>query len=223
MPASINQPLPIAATPLARPEPSFILEATRQLVVSETLRVFGGRVDLALVGDSITGNWRWQPAMARLEAGRKVLNCGLGGDTTRNLLWRLDQGLLRGVQVSAISILIGLNNCWDEPAADEVVAGVRACALRIREEQPLAKIRLHALLPLRGGHKRWEPLTRAINEGLPAIAAEVGADFRDIGSLLRDETGEVPERLMPDGGHPAADAYERWADDLLAWLGPPVS
>ncbi|MFA6962696.1 MAG: GDSL-type esterase/lipase family protein [Opitutaceae bacterium] len=207
------------ATPQSRAEPSFILDATRQLIVSEAIRTFGGKVDLALVGDSISGNWRWQPALARLAADRRVLNCGLGGDSTQHLLWRLEQGLLREIDVSHVSLLIGLNNCWSDPSPADVVTGIRACARKIRIERPHARLLLYAIFPLRGEKARLNPLVRAINADLQAVAAEAGADFRDLGPKFHDASGEIPERYMPDGGHLGPEAYEIWADDLLSWLG----
>jgi len=52
-----------------------------------------------------TGKDLWAEHIAPL--GLKVLNAGVGGDKTQNVLYRLDQGLLNDITPSKVIILIG--------------------------------------------------------------------------------------------------------------------
>src|SRR5690606_18080891 len=77
-----------------------------------------GRIDVYFIGDSITRRWgaaepryralleHWQRNFHGWNAG----NFAWGGDTTRNILWRLDQGELDGVDPRVIVVMAGTNN-----------------------------------------------------------------------------------------------------------------
>jgi lysophospholipase L1-like esterase len=60
---------------------------------------------LLLIGDSITNNYdkanppdeNFQPTWKEFYEPRKALNLGFSGDTTANVLWRLDHGEVEGL------------------------------------------------------------------------------------------------------------------------------
>ena len=79
----------------------------------------GGEIDLVFVGDSITHNWEGARGpgsdyggkpLAELKKRYSVLNLGFGGDTTRNVLWRLENGELDGYRAKCVMLMIGTNN-----------------------------------------------------------------------------------------------------------------
>src|SRR6185503_17684190 len=118
-----------------------------------------GAIDVYFLGDSITRRWgavepKYQALLASWRSnftGWNAGNFGWGGDTTQNILWRLDHGELDGVNPKVIVILAGTNNVGTRPGDDakvsDVVRGVTAIVARCREKAPAAAIILTAIFP----------------------------------------------------------------------------
>src|ERR1044071_8982238 len=77
-----------------------------------------GVIDVYFLGDSITRRWGTSDEKYKsfLENWRQnffgwnAANFGWGGDTTQNILWRLENGELDGVNPKIIVLLAGTNN-----------------------------------------------------------------------------------------------------------------
>ena len=83
---------------------------------------------------------------------RGVLNAGVSGDRTENLLWRLQNGNMDGPPPSLVIVLIGTNDLtYNGPQrSPELVAeGIRANLLYLQERLPETLILLLGLLPRR--------------------------------------------------------------------------
>src|SRR5690606_11425250 len=71
-----------------------------------------GGFDAVFFGDSLTDGWHnlgkaaWERFIAPLNAG----NFGLGGDRTQQVLWRMVNGELDGLDPKVFVLLIGTNN-----------------------------------------------------------------------------------------------------------------
>jgi hypothetical protein len=78
----------------------------------------GGPVDFLLIGDSLVEMWP-QEAWTASFPDTTVLNLGVGGDTTQNVLWRLSKMPLTRIQPRRVALLIGTNNLShkDKPCA----------------------------------------------------------------------------------------------------------
>ena len=104
-------------------------------------RVKQGKVDLLMIGDSITHGWEgagkevWQKFYAK----RNAVNLGISGDQTQHVLWRLENGNLDGIQPKLAVLMIGTNNAAGGNP-QEIAAGVRAIVERLRAKLPQTKI-----------------------------------------------------------------------------------
>ena len=80
-----------------------------------------GTIDVFFLGDSITRRWGatdYPDFLANWKQnffGWNAANFGWGGDTTQNILWRLENGELDGVNPKVIVILAGTNNVGRDP------------------------------------------------------------------------------------------------------------
>src|SRR5437016_4072133 len=109
-----------------------------------------GRIDVYFAGDSITRRWRatdYPQFLANWNEnffGWNCANFGWGGDTIQNILWRLQNGELDGVDPKVIVLLAGANNVGNTPASDakvsEITKGIKALLDTIREKAPEARI-----------------------------------------------------------------------------------
>jgi lysophospholipase L1-like esterase len=110
---------------------------------------------LLLIGDSITNNYDkteppdqdFQPIWQQYYAARKALNLGFSGDTTGNVLWRLDHGEVQGLRPKLAVVLIGTNNTARGQTAEETEAGIDAVVADLRHRLPETKILLMGILP----------------------------------------------------------------------------
>ena len=157
-------------------------------------------------------------------------NFGWGGDRTENILWRLENGEIDGVNPKVVVILAGTNNVGKEPGDEAKVAdvtrGVAAVVDACRRKAPAATIVLTAIFPRNDGPAAMPTIAR-INSSLAKVAAERSVRFLDVDSRLADANGVLFEGMMVDGLHPSLEGYEVWAEGLkpvlTEILGPPAA
>lgn len=115
-----------------------------------------GKLDVLLVGDSITQQWgstldnkplnaAWQSRFGQYTA----LNIGIGGDKIQNVLWRLDHGGVTGLDPRVVVLMIGNNNMFyvGETTVAAVAKGVKVTVNNLREKFPNADIIVTDILP----------------------------------------------------------------------------
>jgi platelet-activating factor acetylhydrolase IB subunit beta/gamma len=132
---------------------TWINQHTTLVSVAEANR---GPVDIVLIGDSITQQWggtrigtpTFNQPWKRRFGNYKTLNLGIQGDTTQNILWRLDHGAMDGLQPRAIVLLIGTNNKPNPKTFTSVGLGVRLCVDNLRARFPKAQIIFVKVLPV---------------------------------------------------------------------------
>jgi lysophospholipase L1-like esterase len=221
--------------PTPRTDPNSML-AHRQLV--EKARK--GGIDLYVVGDSIVRRWGTSdPQYSQLLAnwnknffGWNAGNFGWGADKIENILWRLENGELAGVNPKAIVILAGTNNVGPhtdgERARGDVVRGIQALIRVCRAEAPRATIILTAIFP-RNDSMGVMRVIDSINARLAGIADGKSIRFLNVNDKLADKDGRLYDGMMNAGDklHPTEKGYQVWADGLkpvlTEALGPPAS
>ena len=110
---------------------------------------------LLLIGDSIINNYdkanppnqNFQPIWNQYYAPRKALNLGFSGDTTANVLWRLDHGEVAGLHPKLAVLLIGTNNTFFGQTAEQTEEGIDAVIKDLEHRLPKTRILLMGLLP----------------------------------------------------------------------------
>ena len=197
-----------------------------------------GRIDIYFEGDSIVRRWgatdypellaNW----SRNFFGWNAADFGWGADRVENILWRLDNGELDGVNPKIIVLLAGTNNVGTRPPpegvearAAEVTKGLQAVLQRMQSKAPGATIILTAVFP-RNDNIAVLPLINRINGNLAKLADGRRVRYLNINGKLADQNGILFEGMMnPDKLHPALKGYQVWADALrpifIEILGPP--
>ena len=192
-----------------------------------------GRIDVYFEGDSITRRWGATDYPALLAnwkknfSGWNAADFGWGADRLENILWRLENGELDGVNPKVIVLLGGTNNLRPGVDPAELVRGLEAILRIMREKAPKAVIVATAIFP-RNDHMDYLPVIDAVNAKLAALADGKTVRYLDINRQLANERGELFEGMMnPDKLHPAEKAYQIWADALkpifTELLGPPAA
>ncbi|MEQ8847306.1 GDSL-type esterase/lipase family protein [Botrimarina sp.] len=188
-----------------------------------------GRIDLYFLGDSITRRWgctdrayadlmeNWR----RHFYGWNAANFGWGGDTTHNVLWRIQNGELEGVDPKVIVLQAGANDlgwrAYDEQAGaakvDEIVRGIRAIIAECQRLAPRATILLTGVFP-RADNASLAPLIAQVNKRLAGVADGVRVRFLNINDRLTGNDGELIDGVTVDGLHLSGRGYDIWAEAL---------
>ncbi|HKX28045.1 MAG TPA: GDSL-type esterase/lipase family protein, partial [Blastocatellia bacterium] len=193
-----------------------------------------GGIDLYFEGDSITRRWEatHQANWDLNFKGWKTGNFGAGGDRTQNVLYRLENGELDGVNPKVIVLLIGTNNVGfvpaegsDERLVEDVTRGIKTCVEVLRKKAPNAKLLLMGITPRNTkGSTALMPTINRINERIAGLADNRTIKFLNINDKLADKDGKLYDGVTDDGLHLTDKGYQVWADAmkplLTEWLGP---
>lgn len=180
-----------------------------------------GRIDVYFEGDSITRRWGatdYPQFLAHWKEhffGRNAANFGWGGDTTQNILWRLQNGEFAGVSPKVIVLQAGTNNLPSTgPAAeakiDEVVTGIKAIIGVFQKQAPEAVIVLTGVFP-RTQNISLKTTIERINTQLSKLADGKKIRFLNINDKLADTEGKLLEGMSLDGLHLEEKGYDVWA------------
>ncbi len=197
-----------------------------------------GRIDVYFVGDSITRRWGATDYPAFLANWRQnfhgwnAANFGWGGDTTQNILWRLEHGELDGVNPKVIVIMAGTNNVGstmpaggDDAKVADITRGIKAILDVCRQKAPDAVIVLMGITPRNDNMAVLATINR-INENVARFADGRKVRYLNINDRLADKDGKLRDGMSPDRLHLSAKGYQVWADALkpilTEILGPPA-
>lgn len=173
--------------------------------------------ELIFIGDSITQRWEWENGGAAVweeyYGHRKALNLGFGGDRTQNVLWRLEQGNIQGLNPKVAVLMIGTNNARHN-TSEETATGIVAICRKLRSKLAETKILLLAIFP-RG--ERPNEL-RAKNEGASRLARKIAdgkmIHYLDIGSEFLEPDESISKEMMFGYIHPTPKGYRVWAEAM---------
>jgi lysophospholipase L1-like esterase len=166
---------------------------------------------LVLLGDSITQGW-WDAGS--LFPGVKIANRGIGGDTTRGVLIRLQEDVL-AVNPRGVVLLIGTNDL-EEWASPEIIAGNMKLILdALKQHNPKMPIVLCQVMPASLTMRRPAHQIRKINELYAGLLTDYPqVTMLDTYTLFAAEKGDAPAAIFPDLLHPNATGYAMWAAAL---------
>ena len=181
-----------------------------------------GKIDLYFLGDSITRRWgaldypdfltHWKTSFH----GWNAADFGWGGDSTHNILWRIQNGELDGVNPKVIVLLAGTNNIGKEPkpgAARDAAEGIEAILATCKAKAPKAIIVLMAIFPRNDSADANKAVSEA-NAMIAQLADGKTVRFLNINDQLADRTGTLFPGLSVDNLHLSLKGYEIWAKNL---------
>lgn len=203
---------------------------------------------IVLFGDSITDMGRWRDAdthafsfgvgypiflkekFERNNLDIKLLNRGCSGDSTTNLLERIDEDVIKN-NPDIVSILIGTNDVWHLYEGDESHHGnsieqyesnYRKIINTIKTKLPNAKICLFGsfFVPVNINEKKdfWDHMKKLYSyvDVAEKVAKENGLSFTRLQPLIDEATkdGNV-KKVLYDGIHPNVKGSVIIADTIF--------
>lgn len=230
------------ATPWELPaeQPVFRTDANSLVAHSQLLiKAKQGGIDVYFEGDSITRRWGatdYPDLLANWKEnffGWNAADFGWGGDRTQNILWRLENGELDGVNPKVVVLLAGTNNVGGRPVpeqarekADEITRGLQAILHVIQMKAPAATVIVMGIFP-RNDDMAYLPVIDSINHNLSELADGQKIRYLNVSDKLADSNGRLFDGMMnaKDKLHPIVKGYQVWADALkpvlTTLLGPP--
>jgi lysophospholipase L1-like esterase len=163
-------------------------------------------------GDSITQGWGTE--FRKAFDGMKLANRGIGGDTTRGMLLRLQEDVL-SLRPKAVVLLMGTNDIEVEVPVDAIGRNFQKIIAALKAHDPKMPVIVCRIFPSSATKKRPKETILAVNE-LFAAAVKGDPQFTvlDTYALFANGEGDALPSLFPDLLHLNPAGYAKWASAL---------
>ena len=178
---------------------------------------------VVFLGDSITQGWN---SLARDFHDMHVANRGIGGDTTRGVLYRLKADVV-SLKPKAVVLLIGTNDIGNGAKPDDVADNIEAILEELRQSNPDMPIIVCRVMPRSDQHLRFVDNIEKLNAMIDRfVKNQPGVVECDTWSIFAEPDGGCqPDDFHADLLHLNQKGYEKWAAALkpiFAKLGLPT-
>ena len=175
---------------------------------------------VVFLGDSITQGWG--PTFRGHFDGVKLANRGIGGDTTRGMLIRLEQDVL-ALNPKAVVILMGTNDIEIGLEPELIARNFTKIIKSLQQHNPAMPIILCRMFPSSAVKKRPTEKIQKVNQLYENVVRnDSQITVVDTFTLFDDGNGNALPPYFPDLLHLNTAGYSKWASALnpiLATLG----
>jgi lysophospholipase L1-like esterase len=167
---------------------------------------------VAFLGDSITQGWGAD--FKKKFPGMKLANRGIGGDTTRGMLIRLQEDVL-ALNPAALVLLLGTNDLEVGIEPEAIGRNFQKIIAALKAHNPRLPVVVCRVFPSSATKKRPADAIKRVN-ALYEAAVRGDAQFTvvDTWTLFADVQGDATPAWFPDLLHLNAAGYDRWAAAL---------
>ena len=169
--------------------------------------------EIVITGDSLVEGGRWQELFPEAD----ILNRGISGDTTTDLLGRFDQ--IIKLAPNKLFIMIGINDLNRNIDRSTTFANYETLFNTIDEKLPETTVYILSVLPV------GESWMFADNSLVPAMNAELvrhtenrGYTYIDLHTTFANSNGFLNSELTNDGIHLLGKGYQLWQSELSGYL-----
>ena len=169
------------------------------------------KFSIVMIGDSITDGAEWYELLKNNE----VQNRGIGGDTTKGILDRLDT---INKSIKKAFIMIGINDIGRYKRVDEIYNNY----IKILEdlERKDIKVYIQSVLYVGKNYPNSDYFNKEVknlNKKLEQIAKDKKIDFIDLNSIFAPN--DYLEKIYTDDEiHLNGKAYILWANEILKYI-----
>jgi beta-glucosidase len=158
-------------------------------------------------GFSSTGQHVWQNHYSNLHA----VNYGIGGDNCENVIWRIQEAEVEGLNVEVVVLMIGTTNLPFSSAKD-IAKGIKTIVDLLLEKMPHTKVLLLGVLPRQD--KDYKDKIKQLNSDLSTFDNGKNIRFLDMTSHFLDADHINKEMYNTDGFHLSEGGYRAWAETM---------
>jgi lysophospholipase L1-like esterase len=176
-------------------------------------------IDVIFYGDSITQGWDidgkeyWNAEIAPL----KAVNYAIGGDTTRQLIYRINDKEIDGINPKWVVLQIGTNNLYADRNAgseEDIAKGILEVVKIIRQKLPETKILLMGILPRQNDYFNNKIIR--VNAYVKKQLDDKMVTYMDLGDKFTGEPGKLKTELYSkDMLHLSKAGYKVMLDEIL--------
>jgi len=175
---------------------------------------------VVFLGDSITQGWGTD--FQKQFEGVKLANRGIGGDTTRGMLIRLQEDVL-ALHPAAIVMLMGTNDLEVQIEPADIEKNIALILAAIKAADPAMPVVLCQVFPSSATKDRPQEKIKDLNARVAALVkGDAQVTVIDTWTLFADATGDADPQWFKDLLHLNPAGYQRWGAALrpiLATLG----
>ena len=164
---------------------------------------------IVCLGDSITYGFPWGPqaswvTMLDEVLDGEVINRGINGNTTANMLARFERAVLK-YNPSHVIIMGGTNDVICGESFDRISWNIREMVERAEK----AGIKVVLGIPTAVDEPYWEKLLIRLRSWIKDLAKQEDLQIIDFSRPFYDDKGRVrSDLLLADGGHPSRAGYQ---------------
>jgi hypothetical protein len=171
-----------------------------------------GDADVVMLGDSITEGTDWRELFPDV----RILNRGIGGDTSAGVLNRLDEIIVRHPKV--VFLMIGSNDLQTGVPLRTINDNVRSIVATLEQNQ--IRVVLQNVLYARAGY-RAQPSNKVneLNDVLSGLCSAPRVLCLNLNQILA-EGGALSPSFSVDGLHLNTAGYLAWRNEIKTLLPP---
>jgi len=190
-----------------------IIEARATRLHSQFDILSSKSANVVFLGDSITEGGLWN----ELFPGVNVVNRGIGGNTTGEVLSRIDQ--VFKLKPEKLFLMIGVNDLNRQLGPNVAKSNYIKIFDLIDKNIPGTEIYIQSVLPVNDDWKRIDNThIPTLNVELKNHAIQRGYTYIDLHSVFSDSNGRLLRNLSNDGIHLLGSGYELWRKKIVSYL-----
>jgi lysophospholipase L1-like esterase len=167
---------------------------------------------VVFLGDSITQGWG--DDVGGSFPGLKVANRGISGDTTRGVLIRLNDDVVR-LQPKGVVLLIGTNDLEERAQPKTAVANIELILKQLTQYDPKMPVLVCEVFPSSAKQTRPASEIKELNKRLAEVVAKFPqAALVSTWAVFANDFGDAKPEEFPDLLHPNEQGYAKWAAAL---------
>lgn len=171
-------------------------------------RVQADQGAIVFFGDSITQGWG--DDFQGKFPGLKLANRGISGDTTRGMLYRLNEDVL-ALKPKGIVMLMGTNDLEEKAEPVMVRNNVELIIEQINKFDNKTPVVLCLVFPASEQKSRPASKIKAINDMLTKLASDFdNVTLVDTWTIFANDAGDAKPEEFPDLLHPNEAGYSKW-------------
>lgn len=179
-------------------------------------KVDADKNSVVFFGDSITQGWG--DDFKGMFPGLKAANRGISGDTTRGMLYRLNDDVLK-LQPKAIVMLMGTNDLEEKASPEMVRDNIKLIIEALNKHNAKLPIILCKVMPSSESKSRPADKIQKINQLITElVAGNSQVTLLDTWQPFADDKGNAKAAEFPDLLHPNDAGYTKWAEILRPTL-----
>jgi acetyl esterase/lipase/lysophospholipase L1-like esterase len=168
---------------------------------------------IVFLGDSITQGWA-DDFRGEFKELKKLANRGISGDTTRGMLFRLEEDVL-ALDPKGVVMLMGTNDLGENAEPATIAGNVKLIVDKLQEHDGAMPVVLSLVMPSAASEDRPADKIKELNRLLQEVMTdEPQVTVLDTWTLFANKDGDAKPEEFPDLLHPNEVGYAKWAAAL---------